>query len=69
MPRGPRPLRLLLGDDRDQLRELILLPTGCIVLFTAEPDLAGRARALGATGVVSEEPSVPDVADALDAAC
>jgi CheY-like chemotaxis protein len=124
MPRGPRPLRLLVVDDRDQLRELIadllatderfsttvlrasngaeaievarrerpdavlldnsmpvltgldalpelrrLLPTGCIVLFTADPGLAGRARELGATGVVSKELSVPDVADALDTAC
>jgi CheY-like chemotaxis protein len=124
MPQGPRPLRLLVVDDRDQLRELIadllatderfgtmvlrasngaegtrsprrerpdavlldnfmpvltgldalpelrrLLPTGCIALFTADSGLAGRARALGATGVVSKELSVPDVTDALDAAC
>lgn len=124
MPRGRRPLRLLVVDDRDQLRQLVadllaaderfgdevlqarngaeaisvaalerpdavlldnsmpvldgidalpelrrLLPDGCIVLYTADPSVAPRARALGADDVLSKELSIPDVADALDAAC
>ena len=124
MSGGKRPLRLLVVDDRDQLRELVaellavddrfgsvvlqasdgaeaievarrerpdavlldnsvpvltgldalpelrrLLPEGCIVLYTADTAVAGRAGALGANDVVSKELSIPDIAHALDAAC